>query len=278
VQISNTGNAVLNVSSISLTGAGFSLSSITAPLQLAPGAKKSFTVSFAPAAAASSAKATVSIASNDKVSPTNIAVQGTALKAAPSWEISTGALTFSGVTVQSSQSKSVVLSNNGNVAVTISSVAVTGNGFSLSGINTGTVLSPSQAIGFQVTFHPTTSGSTTGSLKLTGSSVAQLSVSLAGTANTVSTSGAGSGANAQSHSVTLTWNDSGSGIAGYRVYRGTTSGGPYVGISSSLIPITSYVDSSVSSGSKYYYVATAVDASGHESAFSNEALATIPNP
>ena len=133
VQISNAGNANLDVSSISLTGAGFSLGSITVPLQIAPGANKSFTVSFAPAAATSSAKATVSIASNDGVSPTDIAVQGTAVKAGPSWEISTGALTFSGVTVQSSQSQNVVLSNNGNVAVTINSVAVVGNGFSTSG-------------------------------------------------------------------------------------------------------------------------------------------------
>jgi len=35
---------------------------------------------------------------------------------------------------------------------------------------------------------------------------------------------------------------------------------------------------SVVSGSQYFYVTTAVDASGTESAFSNEASATIPNP
>jgi hypothetical protein len=273
VQISNAGNAELDVSSISLTGAGFSLGSIAVPLQIAPGANKSFTVSFAPTAVTNLAKATISIASNDGVSPTNLVVQGTAIKAGASWEISAGSLTFSGVAVQSSQSQNVVLSNNGNVAVTINSVAVAGNGFSTSGINAGTVINPNQAINFQVTFHPTTSGSATGSLKLTGSSVSQLSVSLAGTANSPNNIPA-----SQPHSVTLTWNDTGSSIAGYRIYRSTNSGGPYVGISSSLIPVTTYVDSSVSSGGKYYYVATSVDGSGNESAYSNEASATIPNP
>jgi len=273
VHISNTGNAELAVSSISLTGAGFSLGSIAVPLQIAPGANKSFTVSFAPTAVTSSAKATISIASNDTAaSPTSLAVQGTAIKAVSSWEISAGALTFSGVTVQSSQSQNLVLSNNGNVAVTINSVAVTGNGFSTSGINAGTVIEPNQGVNFHVTFHPTTAGNVTGSLKLTGSSVSQLSVNLAGTANNLNIPAS------QAHTVTLTWNDNGSGIAGYRVYRGTISGGPYVGVNSSLISSTSYVDASVVSGGKYYYVATAVDHSGNESAYSNEASATVPNP
>src|SRR5215468_1790598 len=36
VQISNTGNASLNVTGITLTGSGFALSSISVPFQLAP--------------------------------------------------------------------------------------------------------------------------------------------------------------------------------------------------------------------------------------------------
>src|SRR5215470_7145711 len=42
VQISNTGNASLNVTGITLTGSGFALSSISVPFQLAPGANKTF--------------------------------------------------------------------------------------------------------------------------------------------------------------------------------------------------------------------------------------------
>jgi hypothetical protein len=272
VQISNAGNAELDVSAITLTGAGFSLGSVVAPLQIVPGANKSFTVSFAPTAATNSAKATISIMSNDATSPSSIGVQGTAVSTNASWEIAPGSLTFQSVTVQSSESLGIQLANNGNAAVTIKSISVAGSAFSISGLNTGTVISPNQGIHFTVTFHPMTAGNATGTLQLTGSSVSPLSVSLAGSATNLSTPAA------QPHSVTLTWSDNGSGIAGYKVYRGTTSGGPYVGINSSLIPATSYVDSSVASGGKYYYVATAVDTSGNESTFSNEASATIPNP
>jgi len=78
--------------------------------------------------------------------------------------------------------------------------------------------------------------------------------------------------------VTLNWNPSTSVVSGYNVYRGTVSGGPYSLLNSSLDSGTSYVDLSVVSGSQYFYVTTAVDASGAESTFSNEASATIPNP
>src|SRR5579859_4524921 len=43
VQISNTGQTALNVTGISITGIGFSLSSISVPFQLSPGANKTFT-------------------------------------------------------------------------------------------------------------------------------------------------------------------------------------------------------------------------------------------
>jgi hypothetical protein len=271
IQVSNAGNAELDVSAITLTGTGFSLGSVTAPIQIAPGANKSFTVSFAPTAATNSATANISITSNDATSPVNIGVQGSAVKATSSWTIVPGSLTFSSLAVQSSASLDVQLQNNGNTALTINSVAVTGSAFSTSGLTAGTVISPSQGIHFSVTFHPMTAGNSTGALQLTGSSVSPLSVSLAGTA-TANTPAA------QSHSVTLTWTETGSGIAGYNVYRGTTSGGPYAGINTSLVSSTSYIDSSVTSGGKYYYVTTAVDGSGNESAFSNEASATIPNP
>jgi Abnormal spindle-like microcephaly-assoc'd, ASPM-SPD-2-Hydin len=272
VQISNAGSAGLDVSAITLTGAGFSLGSVAAPIQIAPGANKSFTVSFAPTAATSSAKATISIMSNDATSPLSIGLQGTAVSASASWEIAPGSLTFQNVTVQGSVSSDIQVGNNGNAPLTVKSVTVTGSGFSTSGLNAGTVIWPNQGVHFLVTFHPTTAGNAKGTLQLTGSSVSMLSVNLAGTSTNANTTAP------QPHSVTLTWSDNGTDIAGYRVYRGTTSGGPYVGINSSLIPTSSYVDSGVASGGRYYYVATAVDTSGNESAFSNEASATVPNP
>jgi len=80
------------------------------------------------------------------------------------------------------------------------------------------------------------------------------------------------------HSVTLAWSASSSpGVSYYKVYRGTMSGGPYNLLSSGL-SATVYTDSSVQSGSTYYYVTTAVGSSGIESAYSGAAQAVIPMP
>jgi len=43
-----------------------------------------------------------------------------------------------------------------------------------------------------------------------------------------------------------------------------------------MISTTTYVDSGVSSGQTYYYVATELDSTGAESAYSSQVSATIP--
>jgi hypothetical protein len=78
------------------------------------------------------------------------------------------------------------------------------------------------------------------------------------------------------HSVSLGWSAPTSpNISYYKVYRGTVSGGPY-SVLSNRVTVTSYTDSSVQAGSTYYYVTTAVETSGKESAYSGVAQAVIP--
>ena len=79
-----------------------------------------------------------------------------------------------------------------------------------------------------------------------------------------------------SHTVTLNWLASDSTVSGYNVYRSTTEGGNYVKITASPVTTATYVDSNVDSGTTYYYVTTAVDKSGSESSYSNQASAVIP--
>lgn len=78
------------------------------------------------------------------------------------------------------------------------------------------------------------------------------------------------------HSVSLIWTDTDSGIAGYNVYRSSQTGSGYTKLNSSVMTQTLYTDSTVQSGSTYYYVVTAVNSSGAESGFSAAALAVIP--
>jgi len=76
--------------------------------------------------------------------------------------------------------------------------------------------------------------------------------------------------------VVLNWTASTSpDVAGYNIYRGSVHGGPYTEVNSALIGATNYYDSSVQPGSTYYYVTTAVNTSGQESAYSNEASADV---
>jgi fibronectin type 3 domain-containing protein len=88
----------------------------------------------------------------------------------------------------------------------------------------------------------------------------------------------GDGVAPPQHSVSLSWAASTSTVVGYNVYRGGTSGGPYTKINSALESSTNYTDSSVQAGQTYYYVATAVDSTGAESAYSSQVQAVIPSP
>lgn len=81
------------------------------------------------------------------------------------------------------------------------------------------------------------------------------------------------------HTVTLKWTAStASNVVGYNVYRGTASGGPYTKITSTPVACSNYYDTAVQSGQTYYYVATAVDGSGTESAYSTQVQAAVPSP
>ena len=75
-------------------------------------------------------------------------------------------------------------------------------------------------------------------------------------------------------SVVLSWNPSTSSVVGYNVYRATSSGAYTTKLATVSTP--GFTDPTVSSGTTYYYVTTAVDGSGNESAFSNEVSAAIP--
>jgi fibronectin type 3 domain-containing protein len=78
------------------------------------------------------------------------------------------------------------------------------------------------------------------------------------------------------HSVALFWSASlDSHVVSYSMYRSTISGSSY-GLSASAINGLTFTDQSVQPGTRYYYVVTAVDDQGRESAYSNETIAAIP--
>lgn len=81
----------------------------------------------------------------------------------------------------------------------------------------------------------------------------------------------GVAASAGNEQATITWNAV-SGATGYNVKRSTTSGGPYSNVATNVSG-TSYTNTGLTNGTTYYYVVTAVNASG-ESPISSQVSAT----
>jgi Abnormal spindle-like microcephaly-assoc'd, ASPM-SPD-2-Hydin/Protein of unknown function (DUF1573) len=264
IQLQNTGTGTLSVSHVSVTGSGFSLGTLALPLILSSGQTSNFNVQFNPASAGA-ATGTVSVVSNAPNSPATIGLSGTGVAATRTLTFSATSVAFGTVSAGSSATQSVSLTNSGNSNVTVSQISESGTGFTLTGAATPVTLSAGQGMTFNVIFNPTTAGNDNGSVTVTSTAPGSpRSIALSGTGVQVS------------HSATLSWRASSSSVSGYNVYRTTVSGSGYAKINSGLISGLTYTDITVQPGMTYYYVATAVDASGNESTDSNQAMAVIP--
>jgi hypothetical protein len=263
-QLQNAGTGTLSISQVSVTGSGFSIGNLALPITLTPGQASNFNVQFNPAAAGP-AIGSVSIVSNAPNSPAAVALSGTGVVATQALTFSTTNITFGNVNTGSSATQNVTLTDSGNANVTISQISESGAGFSVTGAGTPITLSAGQSTSFNVLFNPATAGSNAGTVTVTSTAP--------GSPKTIVLSGTGV---QLSHSVTLSWSASASAVSGYNVYRTTVSGSGYSRINPGLIGSLNYTDMTVQPGVTYYYVATAVDASGNESTDSNQATAVIP--
>lgn len=175
-------------------------------------------------------------------------------------------VSFGSVSTGSSSVRSVTVANTSASAVSVSNVSISGPGFSASGVPAGLTLAPSQTAALTVTFAPTSTGAVTG----------KITVAEPGSPSPLAINLSGNGIASAAHSVTLTWNASTSSVAGYRTYRATSPGGPYAALNLSPNPQLRWTDSTVQSGTTYYYVVTSVAADTVESTYSNQASAAIP--
>src|SRR5216683_693312 len=148
--------------------------------------------------------------------------------------------------------------------VTISSAASSNSIFVLNGAFFPLTIAAGQSVSLNIAFTPTSQGTASGSLSFASTaSTSQATESLTGVGIL------------PQYTVNLSWNPSTSVVAGYNVYRGTTSG-VYSRINPTLDSGTAYADGTVVSGHTYYYAATAVDSAGVESVYSTPIVATIP--
>lgn len=265
VTITNTGSANLVITAINITGSAFSVPGVSLPLTVAAGASYTANVVFTPQSVGS-VTGSASVVSNLPSSPTVVALAGTGVSTPiGTLNVSPVSVAFGNVNVGSTASNNLTLSNSGTADVSVQSINVTGLGFSISAATPFTVTA-GKSTSVAVTFTPQTAGTANGSATFVsdaGNSPATVPLT-------------GTGTTATAHTVDLTWVASTSTVVGYNVYRASQTGGPYQKVNVSLESALGFVDSAVNSGQTYFYVVTAVDGSGNESSFSNEASAVIP--
>jgi hypothetical protein len=229
--------------------------------------------------ATSSAYTTPAVAASDSGSQFSVVVSNSAgnvtsnvatltVGGAGQLAASTTKLNYGNVTVGTIDTLPVTLTNSGSSSVSISNVTLSGAGLSASGVSSGLILAAGNSATMNLTYAPSASGILNGSVTVSSNAAdSTVIIDLAGTAVQPVT-----------HSVTLSLTPNSSNVAGYNVYRSSTSNGPYTKLNAPLVTSTTYTDTAVLAKQTYFYVGTAVDTAGNETAYSSQVSATIPTP
>ncbi len=279
-KISNSGTAPIQVSGLSVTSNEFTVTGPSVPRTILPANTLTYTLTFAPTASGS-ASGSLNITTDAAPKTASVALAGSGEKAFANLQITPTVVSFGNLALKSTSTQNVTLQNTGDINLSLQGVTVSGAGFGYSDLSPGFSLAPNQKVTFQVWFSPKVAGAASATLTLLSpniSSPGTVSLSGDGVSSTTPTppTPPPTPPPATQHSVALSWGASSSQVIGYRVYRSESSGSSYSALNGTAVNALSYSDSTVASGTTYYYVVTAVDSSGTESTYSNQATAVIP--
>jgi len=175
--IRNISNASAHLGLLTVSGAGFTLASPFSAVTLASQASVNFTVVFKPSGTGTysafleSVGISVSLTATVPVELTCLLNTGTGTAALVT------PLSFGSVTLGSAATLSITLLNQTDASLIAPGPLVSGPGFALSGPSpAGTVVNPTQSVGFAVQFSPTATGAANGLL-----TIGQTSYALTGT-------------------------------------------------------------------------------------------------
>ena len=177
--MTNSGGSSLQVTQVTATGTGFSVSGLSFPVILASGQSQGFTVIFTPKSTGT-VTGNLAIANTGSTPTVNVALSGGA-QTAGALSPSPASLNFGSVQVGSNQALPQTLTNSGGSTVTVTQVNPTGTGFSVSGLSLPFNLAAGQSQAFNVTFTPSAVGSSSGNLAIiSNASNSPLNVTLSG--------------------------------------------------------------------------------------------------
>jgi Cep192 domain 4/Abnormal spindle-like microcephaly-assoc'd, ASPM-SPD-2-Hydin/HYDIN/CFA65/VesB-like, Ig-like domain len=183
VTITNGSASSVSISQISVNSSAFSISGMSAPTSLGASQSTTFILSFAPSSSGN-ASGTVTITSDAPNPSLTMAASGTGVVPGALGTNPTS-LSFGNVNVGSKTTLSETITNTGGSSVSINTVAITGTGFSVSGITTPLTLNGGQSATLSVTFNPTTAGAASGNLTVTSTATnPTLTIPTSGTGTT----------------------------------------------------------------------------------------------
>ncbi len=201
VTVSNSGNAALSLTSVTLSDTSDYSMTSTCGATLAPSSSCSLSIDFKPQSTAA-LPATVTIVDNASGSPQAVALTGTGTAVpAPQATLSTGTLSFPATNAGTAASaQSVTLSNPGNASLTGIAISI-GGGTGSSAFTETTTCSSTLAAGgncnISVIFDPSTGGNFAATLSVSDNA--------AGSPQTVSLTGTGSAPQASLSSSSITF-------------------------------------------------------------------------
>jgi hypothetical protein len=166
VTLKNSGLSDLQITQIAATGNGFSISGIAVPVTIPGGQSLALQAKYSPSTAGTST-GTIAITSDASNPTANVALSGNAVAATYTMSLAPSSLNFGSVNVGSSATQNVQLSNTGNSSVTVTKVAATGAGISVSGMATPITIGPAQSATLAVKYSPLAGGATSGSVTVT---------------------------------------------------------------------------------------------------------------
>jgi hypothetical protein len=166
VTLKNSGSSDLQVSQIGVAGNGFSVGGVTAPVTIPAGQSATLQTKYSPTTAGGNT-GTITISSNATNATANVTLSGNGVAGTYTMSLSPASLSFGNVNAGSTAKQTVQLSNTGNSSVTLTQVAASGSGISVSGISTPVTIAPSQNVSVTVQYAPSASGTTSGSVTFT---------------------------------------------------------------------------------------------------------------
>jgi hypothetical protein len=181
--VTNTGGETVTLSSATVSGAGFTVTGLAAPVTLSTGQAAAFNVVFTPSAAGATSGA-LTINSNASNATLSIPLSGTGVALAQLGS-NPASISFGNVQTGTSQSLNATLTNSGGTSLTILTATASGAGFSVSGLAPSLTLGAGQSTSFTILFSPTARGAASGSVNITSNGANPiLSIPLSGTGAT----------------------------------------------------------------------------------------------